>query len=115
LGGWIAPGIATMQASLLQQTRGVRVDTVVESAGGAFGRDTVAAVRDGTCRAAAGLVMQALTLLQSMNGEAPRCVVTGGDAAALLPLLPPQCEHDPELVLRGLAKVAQGQTAEMHG
>ena len=115
LGGWIAPGIGVMQGLLMESTHGVRMDSVVESGAGAFGRDTSACVRAGTCHAAAGLVFQALSLLQTMTGEVPRCVVTGGDASVLLPLLPPNTVHIPELVLRGIAAVAQDPDAGVRG
>jgi len=115
LGGWIAPGIGVMQGLLLETTHGVHMDTVVESGTGIFGRDTTACVRAGTCQAAAGLVFQALSLQQTMTGEVPRCVVTGGDASVLLPLLPPNTVHIPELVLRGIAAVAQEPDAGMRG
>lgn len=115
LGGWIAPGIGVMQGLLLETTHGVRMDSVVESGTGTFGRDTSACVRAGTCHAAAGLVFQALSLLQTMAGEVPRCVVTGGDAPVLLPLLPPNTAHIPELVLRGIAAMVQEPDAGMRG
>lgn len=115
LGGWIMPGLGAMQAVLRQRTQGVRLDFLPEAGAGVFGRDTAEAVREGTCRAAVGLVVQALALLGTMATEAPRCVVTGGDAITLLPLLPPGCQHVPDLVLRGLAAVVRVHDAEMGG
>ena len=45
-------------------------------------------------------------------GSAVARIVTGGDAETLLPLLADRWQHEPALVLQGLALLAEGQEAK---
>lgn len=105
LGGWILPGRQTMQQAVTGATAGVRLEEDFKKAMGhpAFGRDTAAALVHGIDAAMLGSVLQATVLLQERTRRMPVCVLTGGDAPSLLPLLPTGCHHQPDLVLRGLA------------
>lgn len=108
-GGWIAPGLALMRRQL---EGGAAAFTLgIASAAGIddFGHDTAEAVTAGTGRAAAGLVMQALPLARHLLGNMPVCVLTGGDAAILLPLLQSEAYVVPDLVLHGLSTLVLQQ------
>lgn len=99
-GGLILPGRALMRSVLLRETGGIAAATTLGpagDAGGGLGRDTDGCIRAAALRASVGLV-------QGCAGEAPgRLVITGGDAAELLRVLPVAADHRPLLVLEGLA------------
>lgn len=103
-GGVIAPGPALMRAAL---GRGTRQLPIVEAdAGAALALDTESAIAAGCARAAAGAVVLAYQEFSTTIGFQPKCILTGGDAPGLLPMLAMACDHDPDLVLRGLAVLA---------
>ena len=100
LGGLIVPGVATMRRSLLADTRGIREiegDSRILLATG-----TGAAVAAGTAYALVTLVDRVVFEMQTELGEAVTCVMTGGDAPLLRPLLSVTSEWHPDLVLRGV-------------
>lgn len=106
LGGLIVPGLATMRRSLLVDTRGIRVvegDTRILLA-----RETGAAVAAGTSYALAALIDRVVYEMQVELGELVTCVMTGGDAPLLRPLLSVTSEWHPDLVLRGVALLGEG-------
>ena len=101
LGGLIAPGVATMRRSLLSDTRGIRV--VEGDQRILLARETGAAVAAGTAYAVVTLVDRIVYEMQVELSEAVTCVMTGGDAPLLRPLLSVSSEWHPDLVLRGVA------------
>jgi type III pantothenate kinase len=103
-GGVIAPGPALMRAALNRGTRQLPVADAV--AGTALALDTHSGIAAGCIRAAAGAVLLAYEEHVAALGNKPKCILTGGDAPGLLPVLPIACDHDPDLVLRGLAVLA---------
>jgi type III pantothenate kinase len=99
-GGLIAPGLKTSLNAVRGATRfatKAQADGFTEG----LGTDTDACVRQGSLYACAGLIERAA---REMLG--PR-VITGGDAAALLPHLPRGWVLRPNLVLEGLAAYAR--------
>jgi type III pantothenate kinase len=96
LGGIIAPGLHTAQQATLGATRFATRDLASAYTDG-LGRDTEAAVRQGALLACVGALERGCAGLP----EGARRVLTGGDAATLLPLLP-GWQHRPHLVLEGL-------------
>jgi len=101
VGGFIAPGVRLMLESLSRETAGLPHAT-----GGAsrFPDNTDAAIVSGVLDAQAGLVNQVWSRFAARLAAAPRLIVTGGNAAALLDRLsiePAAIEHN--LVVRGLA------------
>lgn len=110
LGGLILPGLAMMRRALTTGTRGVRVD---DADGGAqavgplapHATDTAAAVHAGTSWAAVGALDRIVGALRADLTE-PVCLITGGDAGAIQPLLDVPYRLEPDLVLAGLAIVA---------
>ncbi len=104
LGGAILPGLALAREALARGTAGVGA-----GAGGAcgpFGRDTAAAVAGGTLWGLAGAVDR---LLESggpaMAGAA--VLLTGGDGERLAPRLRHPVRRVPDLVLQGIARLAE--------
>lgn len=108
-GGWIGPGLDLMRGQLLRGTSGVRfsADEAAAASGHEFARSTADAVMAGTGQMLAGMVMQALTLAEQRYGLWPQCILTGGNAADLMPLLSADVRHEPDLVLRGVAVLAR--------
>jgi type III pantothenate kinase len=102
LGGFIAPGLLTAQKALLGATRFATRDLDAAYQAG-FGRDTEACVRQGALLACLGAIDRAAA---QMPPEALR-LITGGDAARLLPHLDGRWQPCPLLVLEGLLAVAR--------
>lgn len=105
LGGMILPGIHTMLAALSAHTSLPQVDLTWPPAG-LLGKSTQDGIACGISHAIAALVNQTLTELTQKFGRRVTCYLTGGDASIIQPLLHLPCEHDANLVLRGLAIIA---------
>lgn len=106
LGGLIAPSPALMQQALragAAQLRDIDEAPVVEIAD-----NTDAAVASGTWLSAAALTERFLAKAAERLGTAPRLIVTGGGGERLAALLDRPHEIEPDLVLRGLARLAVG-------
>lgn len=99
-GGYILPGLRLMQQSLLGNTAEVRVDRDIEHYSVAPGRDTSSAVAHGANLLLLSLARQ---LREGIPGVASpaRVLVTGGDGAQLLEMIP-EAESCPDLVMDGL-------------
>jgi len=112
-GGAIAPGPATMIASLLHGTHGIRRRARGARPGGArvrglFAPDTASALEAGAAIAAAALVDRAVAEARAF-GARPLVLLTGGGAAQLRTHIKSAVRVIPDLVLRGLAILARGQ------
>ncbi len=100
-GGIIAAGLQTQQRAVLGNTRFATRDMSVPHTGG-LGFETEGCVRQGAMLACLGAIDRAC----AAAGPAARRLITGGDAAVLLPHLDAGWEHRPNLVLEGLHAVA---------
>ena len=111
-GGVIIPAPALMVETLLRSTHGIRRRARGGSRGGSglFGRSTRAAIVQGSRYAAAAIIDRAVEEARSLIGRKPLVVVTGGQADAVRPLLRSRSVAVPDLVLTGLAALAQGRT-----
>lgn len=107
-GGVIAPGPALMRESLNRGTR--QLPAVDAEPGTALALNTIDGIAAGCVRAAAGAVTLAFHEFTVRLGKQPKCILTGGAVPELLPVLTMACDHDPTLVLRGLAVLAQSAT-----
>ena len=107
LGGWIIPGLHMMLEALESRTGDLRAlrQASLGVAAGEFPADSGPAMEEGAIMAGAGAVRVARERLEASCGQAPRLILTGGDAGLLLPALTGG-EHVPELVLQGLARAA---------
>jgi len=112
LGGAIAPGPDTMIASLLSGTQGIRRRARGSRDGsrrsrGLFAADTASALDAGAAFAAAAFIDRACAEARVALGVRPVLLLTGGAAQALQPYIKSAFRRVPDLVLRGLAVLAQ--------
>jgi type III pantothenate kinase len=108
LGGLIIPGLGLMRRALLENTAGIEA-----AIGGAsheevtlLAKDTRRAVMGGTLYAAIAVIDRIVQDVTEAVGAGMTCMLTGGDADTVRPLLHAGFRYEPELVLKGLAVVA---------
>jgi type III pantothenate kinase len=118
-GGLIAPGPAMMLGALLGKTHGIAQRAAMDDARPRrktsdqralvrpLADNTREAIESGCLTAAAGLVDRTINQLTRELGVRPVVFVTGGAADLLLPLLKGANKPCPELVLRGVALLAE--------
>ncbi len=104
LGGVIVPGLMLMQRALHAGAAqlGVapgKIDT--------FPKETSDAISSGAMHASVGAVIRMQQALHAHIGTEPACVVSGGGATLLAPHLPFPARIQDNLVLEGLAIIAQ--------
>lgn len=113
-GGVIIPAPALMAATLFARTHGIH--RRAQGGGGSRGRSAATrffarSTRDGVVQgarhAAAALIDRAVEEGRTLLGRRPLVVLTGGEAAAVRPLLRSSSVGVPDLVLRGLAVLAR--------
>ncbi|HET7649987.1 MAG TPA: type III pantothenate kinase [Gammaproteobacteria bacterium] len=109
LGGVIAPGVQLMRHALVGATAGIS-DEPGEVTTDVFARDTRSAVAGGAINAAIGLIERVSARMQKELGDKARRFITGGDAERLLPYLGQRYKLVPNLVLEGLAVLAERQS-----
>jgi type III pantothenate kinase len=102
LGGAIAPGAPMMLAALHEHT--ARLPEVkFEPPEGAFGRDTVEAMRHGVYHAIRGLVREVVENYATSLNNWPELIATGGDAEKLFEGWELVHAISPDLTLYGIA------------
>jgi len=103
-GGAIFPGLHLLRDSLLRGTGGIRA--AEGRADSALGCSTANAVAGGTQHGLVGAVaLLVAEQIAALGGEA-QVFLTGGDAPLLRAHLKPPVREIPDLVLRGLARIA---------
>ncbi len=102
-GGYIVPGLRLMRESLRLGTHDVKV-SASEMSAICLGRSTTDAVNHGALRMIKNLVE---SVAAEMLPSPAKIVLTGGDASWLQPVLADEVECIPDLVLDGLALVAE--------
>jgi type III pantothenate kinase len=104
LGGLIAPGLDLARRSLLTSTANVRAAAARSS--GLLGRNTAECVANGTTLGLAGAVERWMKDVdERLDGVA--WLATGGAWPELSSAIDRSVEYDPDLVLRGLARVLE--------
>ena len=108
LGGAIVPGPATMVASLLSGTKGIRrrAQGLRGSSRKLFAVDTASALAAGSQVAAAAFIDRAVAEAAKTLASRPLLLLSGGGAADLRRHLRSARREVPDLVLRGLAVLA---------
>ena len=108
-GGAIIPGPATMIASMLSGTHGIRrrADGGRAKTRSLFATDTASALAAGSIFAAAAFIDRAVIEAQRELKGRPLLLLTGGAAPALQRFLKSPARLVPDLVLRGLAEFAK--------
>jgi type III pantothenate kinase len=109
-GGAIVPGPATMVASLLANTSGIRrrARGLQPSSRRLFATDTASALAAGSQFAAAAFIDRAVEEATRLLRAKPLVLLSGGGAAELRRHLRDRPRVVPDLVLRGLAELARG-------
>jgi type III pantothenate kinase len=107
LGGYIVPGPDLMQDSLMANTDGIRERGSTPPTA-APGLSTSSCVNNGCGMAAAAFIDRCGKAARERFGDTTFCVMTGGAADLIQPLLVEDFKLDPLLVLRGLALIAAG-------
>ncbi len=102
-GGLILPGLTMMRQVMLDRTQIPHIDQSdhIDLLAG----DTAGAIAAGSLHAAAALVER----VARQTSPPPKILLTGGDAGRLRAVMKLKAEIDPELVMRGLALVAQSR------
>lgn len=103
-GGAIFPGLQLLRAGLLHGTGGIRA--APGKADSALACSTSDAVAGGTFQGFIGAVTRLLEEQMRVLGAGTQVFVTGGDASLLLPHLKLPANEVPDLVLQGLARIA---------
>ncbi|HXF09042.1 MAG TPA: type III pantothenate kinase [Candidatus Acidoferrales bacterium] len=109
LGGIIAPGRHLLQQSLRGGTAQVITDApapAIEGWGTGLGRTTDDCVAWGVTHSVIGCCMRIVDVARARLGADVTVLLTGGDAFWAQPLLPFASRIEPDLVLRGLAVMA---------
>lgn len=104
LGGLILPGLKMMRDSLYTDTKGVTETTETDAIPGMlFANNTRTAVDVGCHYSVVAFIERVIGDMQRELGSDLVCILTGGDAEEVLPLLSVKVEHNDPLVLQGLA------------
>jgi type III pantothenate kinase len=107
LGGLIVPGMELMINSLVNRAPLVELDNNGSAQVSLLGRSTQAAVTGGILYTIVSLVDRICSDLKAELGRDTAVVLTGGDAPRIRPLLTRRPDFDADLVLKGLAVVAE--------
>jgi type III pantothenate kinase len=120
LGGLIIPGMQMMIEALLDRTSDIaRQARKLAAVGGAeavrqnaaLATSTAQAVASGALLAVAAAADRAIGEVKLQTRVTPKVFLTGGDAERVQKAMQTQAEHVPDLVLRGLAILAQQRAA----
>jgi type III pantothenate kinase len=111
LGGLIIPGLKLMRDALVGRAETIReqMQSASHEQVRLLGADTGSAVVGGTLYAIVAVIDRVMADLRAELGSGLRCVLTGGDALGVLPLLATRAHLEADLVLLGLARIAHSR------
>ena len=114
LGGLIAPGLELAQSSLSAGTGRIGIGSEPKADGrvSVFARSTRDAVAGGSLYQLIAFIDRVCSDLQLQYGDGLRCLITGGDAPAIMPLLGHTLEHRPQLVFEGMAELVRARCSQ---
>jgi type III pantothenate kinase len=101
LGGYIVPGIELMQRALIANTKQINI-SVQNHALLDYADNTRAAANNGAFLATVAMIDRVVNNLSNESNSKPNCIISGGMAELIKPLLEHPFEHEPNLVLSGL-------------
>ena len=109
IGGQILPGLQLMLSSLDKKTDRITLRSISNDLTNMkinfWADNTNDAIIFGACNAICGAIERAIICLQE-NGHSPTVILTGGDALVFKNLMNEGYRHRPNLVLEGLAIIA---------
>jgi type III pantothenate kinase len=107
LGGLITPGPQLMVQSLLGGTSDIAARAgALQVTNAVLAADTTTGIHNGARHALAALIVRVADWVRMQVGQPPAIILTGGASALVADLLPWSCQSVPDLVLRGLAIIA---------
>jgi type III pantothenate kinase len=106
MGGLILPGLTMMRRALVERTDGI--GEVASGRISLLARSTQDGVTAGTLYTLVAAIDRIAGDVTAELGIETMRIMTGGDAEIVLPLLEGPWKYEPDLVLRGLAAMAQG-------
>lgn len=101
LGGCILPGVAMMQ-SMLNRAAAIKVEPAMVEDLQAVNASTNAAVRYGSMYAAVSAIDAIVADMKAVLSAPVNCIITGGDAKAIAPLLKTACQYDSDWLFKGM-------------
>lgn len=109
LGGMIVPGVKLMQDALVSSAEQLNLarDRQMGDAPCFVARNTVDAIKGGVRYAQVALIERVISDARSQLGDEMEVVLTGGGADELKAFISANYRHEPELVLKGVAIVAE--------
>lgn len=109
LGGYILPGINTMQQTVLRETA-INMDAMPSAVALEWGDSTASCIQLGTRKSIVALIEQTIERMQARGICDPGLVLTGGQMELIKPLLQIDHQHREALVLEGIKLYAQEQS-----
>jgi type III pantothenate kinase len=106
-GGLILPGTEMLQQTLLQNTAQLSL-AGKQAAATPLANTTAAAVCGGAVYILVAAIERCVADMCAEQGTTIDIVMTGGDAVQILPLLHGDVQHQPDLVLQGIAMLGGG-------
>jgi len=113
-GGMILPGLSLMRSSLVANTHALTEESD-EKEFKTLATNTYSAIQAGTLYSVTATLERIISDLEESFDNKIRFIITGGDAENLLPLLPDNINHYPEIVLKGLAFYARQDDKQKRG
>ncbi|GKT13082.1 MAG: type III pantothenate kinase [Thiomicrorhabdus sp.] len=114
LGGFIVPGLTSLQSALATDTAGLSIsdpETLLErnsfSAGGLLATNTESGILGGNLYMTASFINAIVSDLNEQMQTQFKVIMTGGNAPKLCPLIDFKCECIPDLVLHGMINVEE--------
>lgn len=101
MGGYIIPGIELMQQTLIMNTARIKV-SIDKFASLEHAKNTQAAINNGAFLATVSMIDRVVNNMSNELRTTPECIISGGMAKLINPLLKKPFKHEPNLVLNGL-------------
>jgi type III pantothenate kinase len=109
-GGWIMAGLDILRRGLLSRARGLPDVGNTSGDPSRPATSTVEAIAGGSLLQLTGAIEQAVAVAARTLGRRPTLWLTGGDATAVIDHLSASFQHEPDLVLRGLALATEDKS-----
>ena len=109
MGGYIVPGIELMQQALIMNTARIKV-SINKIASLEYANNTQAAINNGAFLATVSMIDRVVNNMQNVLHTPPTCIISGGMAELINPLLKEPFKYEPNLVLNGLLIAQKNST-----